>query len=100
MPLVDICAEGIGVILPSGPEPEFEKYAEFKKCTLEHEDLGVVEVDLVFKTFWEVTLVNGTKSQRAGLEFDDIPTRIQSIIQRYVYKLERLLIATSKTGRG
>ena len=99
LPLVDICAEGIGVIMPKGPEPEFEKNAEFKNSTIEHEDIGVVEVDLVFKTFWEVTLVNGTKSQRAGIEFGELPPRTRSIIQRYVYKLERLLIATSKTAR-
>ena len=96
LPLVDICVEGIGVILPSTPVPEIQKYAEFKKCRIEHEDLGVVEATLVVQSIWEVTLKNGSKSPRAGLEFVDIRAGTQSVIQRYVYKLERIVIATSK----
>jgi c-di-GMP-binding flagellar brake protein YcgR len=99
LPLVDICAEGIGVVMPATPEPEFQKNAEFKNCTLEHEDIGVIPVPLTFRTFWESTLANGNKSQRAGLEFGDMPSKTQSAIQRYVYKLDRLLIATSTKKR-
>ena len=96
LPLVDICVEGIGVILPSTPEPAIQKYAEFKNCRIEHPDLGVVVVTLIVQNVWEVTLKNGSKSPRAGLEFVDIQAGTESIIQRFVYKMERILIATSK----
>jgi flagellar brake protein len=95
-PLFDICVEGIGLVLPSPPEPAIQKFAEFKNCKIEHPDLGVIVVTLYVKSIWEITLKNGNKAQRAGLEFADISTGTQSVIQRFVHKMERQLIATSK----
>ncbi|MES2299228.1 MAG: flagellar brake protein [Pseudomonadota bacterium] len=96
VPLFDICVEGIGVVLPSPLAPEFQKFAEFKNCKIEHPDLGEVNVALFVKSIWEITLKNGNKAQRAGLEFADITPGTQSKIQRFVYKMERQLIATTK----
>lgn len=89
MPLVDICAEGVGVTLPDPPDPAVEKNAVFQTCRIEHPDLGVIEVPVVVQSLWEVTLKNGTKSQRAGIEFINIGATRQALIQRYIYKLER-----------
>ncbi len=94
MPLFDICIEGIGVILPETPDPSFVKLANFKHCRLEHADFGVLEVSLFVKSMWEITLKNNAKAQRAGLEFTNLMPGIQNKIQRYVYQLERQLMAT------
>ncbi len=94
MPLFDICIEGIGVILPETPDPAFVKLANFKTCRLEHADFGVLEVSLFVKSMWEITLKNNAKAQRAGLEFTNLMPGIQNKIQRYVYQLERQLMAT------
>ena len=94
--LVDICVGGISVILPSDPEPAIKESAEFQNCRITHHDLGIVTVTLIARSFWEVTLKNGNKSRRAGLEFVDLRAETQSMIQRFVYRLERRLIATTK----
>ncbi len=94
MPLFDICIEGIGIILPETPDPAFVKLANFKNCRLEHTDIGVLEVSLFVKSMWEITLKNNAKAQRAGLEFTNLLPGIQNKIQRYVYQLERQLMAT------
>lgn len=96
LPLVDICVEGVGVILPDPPEPAFEKNAQFKHCRLEHKELGVAELTLSVQNIWEVELRNGQSSRRAGLEFIDIRQQDEPVIQRFVYRMEALKIAAKK----
>jgi flagellar brake protein len=96
LPLVDICVEGIGVVLPSPAEPAIQKNAEFRNCKLEHADLGIVVLTLSVQSVWNVTLKNGSISQHAGLGFVDISPRDQSIIQRFVYQMERHRVATAR----
>ncbi|MDP1525531.1 MAG: flagellar brake protein [Rhodocyclaceae bacterium] len=96
LPLVDICVEGIGVILPDAADPAMVKNARFEHCSLVHEELRINELTLSVQNIWEVTLKNGHVSQRAGLEFIDMRQQDEPIIQRFVFKLERLRISTLK----
>ena len=96
MPLFDICIEGIGLIVPTPPDPAFQRMVEFRDCTLEHPDLGLLEVSLFVKSIWEITLANGSKALRAGLEFTHVDPKVQKKVQKYVYKLERHIIANQK----
>jgi c-di-GMP-binding flagellar brake protein YcgR len=96
MPLFDICIEGIGLMVPTPPDPAFHRLTEFRNCTIEHPDLGVHEVSLFVKSIWEITLANGSKALRAGLEFTHPDPKVQSKIQKFVYKLERNIIANQK----
>lgn len=102
VPLVDICVEGISVVLPSAPEPAIQKNALFKNCRLDHENLGITELTLSVQSIFDVTMRNGTISQHAGLEFVNIRQRDQPVIQRFVFKLELLKRATrrSKSTNG
>lgn len=91
--LVDICAEGIGVIVPA--DAVLDRGAQFPECRLELPEIGSVQVAVFVRSTWEVKLKNGSKSQRAGLEFVNIHPSTQSKIQRYINKLERSRIAAT-----
>jgi c-di-GMP-binding flagellar brake protein YcgR len=96
LPLVDISVEGVGVILPSHPEPAIEKNATFKNCRLEHENLAIAGLTLSVQSTWEVTLENGTQRKQAGFGFIGIPLNTEAAIQRFVHRLERIKIATTR----
>ena len=89
LPLVDLCAEGFGAILPDPPVPEIKKGAIFKNCSIGLPEIGEVQVTLVVMGVWKTTLKNGVVSHRAGLEFLDIRSGIQSKVQRYINRLQR-----------
>lgn len=93
--LVDICAEGIGVVLPDPPIPEIDRGAQFENCTIHLPDLGTIKLTLFVQSVWEVTLKNGSISRRAGLEFIEPHSSIQSKVQRYINALQRARIASS-----
>lgn len=94
--LVDISAGGIGVIISQPANtPPFEKGALFPNCKIELPGIGLVEVTLRVQSTWEITLKNGNKSLRAGCEFVDMRSGMQSMIQRYIIKLERERIANA-----
>jgi c-di-GMP-binding flagellar brake protein YcgR len=94
--LVDISVEGIGVVLPDAPDEAIQRNAEFKNCVIEHAELGAVTVTLSVQSLWTVDLRNGTKSLRAGLQFASIPGSEQAKIQRFVFRMERLLLDMSQ----
>jgi len=96
VPLVDLCVEGCGVILPDPPEPAIQKNAEFSGCRLMHEEFLVEGLTLAVQSIWTVTLKNGQPSHRAGLEFVDMRRQDEPLIQRFVYALERRRITTLK----
>ncbi len=89
VPLVDICAEGVGIVLPDVNIPEIEKGAMFQDCSLHLPEIGIVPLNLVVMGIWEITLKNNAKSRRAGLGFVDTKSGIQSRIQRYINTLQR-----------
>lgn len=92
--LVDISVGGIGVILPEPCDPAIVKGAEFQRCTMDIPGIGKAEVALRVHGIWTVTLKNDSKSQRAGFAFIDPSPGTQSLIQRYMIKLERERIAS------
>jgi c-di-GMP-binding flagellar brake protein YcgR len=96
VPLVDVCVEGVGVVLPPPVDPIFARGANFKNCILSLPEIGDINVTMSIQAVWEVTMSNGLPSKRAGLIFMGINAREQSMVQRYVHKLDCLRIATLK----
>lgn len=96
VPLVDVCVEGVGVILPPPVDPIFVRGAHFKDCLLSLPEIGEVKATMSIQAVWEVTMSNGLPSKRAGLIFMGINAREQSMVQRYVHKLDCQRIATLK----
>ncbi len=89
--LADISAGGIGIILPN-PIPETLKPEVGKLypgCRIELPDSGTVEFTISIRSIWEASLRNGNKCTHAGCQFIDIRPGMQSMIQRYISKMER-----------
>lgn len=97
--LVDIGAGGIGIVVPPQTRADWGIGAVFPGCRLELPGMGTVEFTLSVQNTWEVTLKNGSKSRRAGCKFMDMSPPMQSLIQRYIIKLERERIAHSGLER-
>lgn len=88
MVVVDISIGGIGVVLPH-TETAIEKGMTFQGCHLELPDIGNISATLIIRSVFETTLRNGQPSKRAGCEFVDLSANMQSMIQRYIIKIER-----------
>jgi flagellar brake protein len=93
--LADISAGGIGVIIAKPFGVMFEVGTLFSGCRVELPGTGTAEFTLSIQSIWEVTLKNGNKSLRAGCQFVDMRSGVQSLIQRYIIKLERERIANA-----
>ena len=87
--LVDVSIGGIGVSLPDSATTNLERGTTFPGCRIDFPGVGVVDVTLHVQMTWEVTMKNGNKSMRAGLEFVDLRSGTESMIQRYMIRLER-----------
>ncbi len=86
--IVDISIGGIGVVLPQ-IETALEPGMTFPGCQLVLPDIGNIVATMEIRNVFEVTLRNGNKNKRAGCQFVDLPTNMQSMIQRYIIKVER-----------
>lgn len=93
--LADISAGGIGVIIPPATEIGFETGTVFPGCRIELPGVGTAEFTISVQSTWEVTMKNGHKNMRAGCKFTDMRPGIQSLIQRYIIKLERERLANT-----
>ena len=88
MVVVDISIGGIGVVIPQ-TETALEKGMTFHGCHLALPDIGNIVATLTIRSVFETTLRNGQPSKRAGCEFVDLSANMQSMIQRYIIKVER-----------
>jgi c-di-GMP-binding flagellar brake protein YcgR len=86
--IVDISIGGIGIILPPA-DTLIEPGATFQGCHLILPDIGNIIATMEIRNVFEVTLRNGLKTKRAGCQFIDLSANMQSMIQRYIIKVER-----------
>ncbi|HWU85458.1 MAG TPA: flagellar brake protein [Rhodocyclaceae bacterium] len=77
-----------GLSLQVGEIP-FEAEQEWHDCSIELPEIGVINATLRVLNFYEITLRNGQRSQRAGCQFVDLPQTSQNLIQRYIVRMER-----------
>lgn len=95
MPLTDIGAGGIGIMLGNPPGIELKSGEVFPGCRIDLPGVGVLEATLRVQSTFEVTLKNGSRTLRSGCQFMDLRPAMQALIQRYIIKLERDRIANS-----
>lgn len=88
MTIVDISIGGIGVVLPHG-DMVFEKGMTFPGCQLALPGIGNIAAILEIRSVFDATLRNGQPSKRAGCQWVDLSASMQSMIQRYIIKVER-----------
>lgn len=94
-PIADISAGGIGVIIGNPPDARLEVGAVYPGCRINLPGTGMLELTLRIQNLFEVTLKNGAKSFRSGCQFIDPHPSVQSLLQRYIIKLERERITNS-----
>lgn len=86
--IVDISIGGIGVVNP--PKGfQFEIGKTYQGCFFVLPDIGTIVTTLQIRNAFEITMKNGTHAMRAGCMFVSLPGTMQSMIQRYIIKLER-----------
>jgi len=86
--IVDISIGGVGVMNP--PKGfQFEIGKTYQGCYFVLPDLGTIVTTLQIRNAFEITMKNGTRAMRAGCMFINLPGTMQSMIQRYIIKLER-----------
>lgn len=87
MTVADISIGGLGVVLP--PEAVIEPGMVFNGCNLVLPEIGNIVAVMEIRNVFEVTLRNGLKTKRAGCQFVNLSANMQSMIQRYIIKVER-----------
>lgn len=93
VPLADIGAGGIGIIIGNPPGVNLESGEIFPGCRINLPGVGMLEATMRIQSTFEVTLKNGNMTLRSGCQFIDLRPAMQSLIQRYIIKLERERIA-------
>lgn len=90
--LIDISVGGVGIL---GFVPGLKLYpgAQYHGARIELPDAGTVVADLEIRASFDVTLKNGIKTVRIGTQFINLAGSMQTMIQRYITRIERERIA-------
>jgi c-di-GMP-binding flagellar brake protein YcgR len=88
LPIVDISIGGIGVVVRVD---EFvpRSGAVFQGCRFDLPDIGTIVTALETRTVFDVVVKGGVETRRVGFQFVNLPNNMQSMVQRYIVKLER-----------
>lgn len=89
IPILDISAGGIGLMLSASQVPLFTKGQLYSGCRMELPDEGGFTCNLRLCDFIEVSGRNGQSYTRAGCEFVEMRGAVENMIQRYIIRLER-----------
>lgn len=85
----DISAGGIALMLPAS-QGLLNLQARLRGCTLEIPDSPPITTSLVVCNLREQKQANNVVMTRAGLRFDDLPRGADTLIQRYIFRVDRL----------
>jgi len=84
----DISLGGVSLIgQPAGIK--LEPGELFESCRIVLPDVGTVNIGLLVRNSFPMTLKNGSVTRRTGCAFIDLPANQEAMIQRYIIKLER-----------
>ena len=86
--IIDISSGGIAVAVPPS-NFSFGPQMEFPDCTLRLPDADPIRTRLVVKNLFRLVNRNGIEMLRAGCQFLDLPRNADSVIQRYILRIER-----------
>lgn len=92
--VIDISAGGMALMLPS-PQDLLALQGRYRGCGLLIPDAPPVTTTLVVCNLRPQKQANGMETIRAGLRFDDLPRGADTLIQRYIFRIDRLRKARS-----
>ena len=84
----DISLGGVSLI-GQPPGIKLEPGKLFDNCRIILPDVGTVNIGLLVRNSFPMTLRNGSVTRRTGCAFVDLPPNQEAMIQRYIIKLER-----------
>ncbi len=87
--VLDISAGGLALMLPS-PQALLTLQGRHRGCVLEIPDAPPITTTLVACNLRQQKQANGVEMTRAGLRFDDLPRGADTLIQRYIFRIDRL----------
>ncbi|PKO46028.1 MAG: flagellar brake protein [Betaproteobacteria bacterium HGW-Betaproteobacteria-22] len=95
--LADVSLGGVGVLTADPLDPALTLGAYLHHCKIGFPDVGETNLTLQVKNVNEVHVKEGVMKQRVGLQYIEPSRGNESLINRYVYILERQLIALANS---
>lgn len=86
--VLDISAGGIAIAIPDG-DPRFKPGSRFESCLLALPDARPIEVSLTVTNLHRQENRNGIVSARAGCQFGRLPRGAETVIQQYIFRIDR-----------
>ncbi len=96
--VLDISGGGLALETPAG-QPGLKAAQELPACQLNLPDGEILTIDLRVRNVFRQQLPGGKESCRAGCQFVRLPRSTEALIQRYIFRIERLRNAR-KQGLG
>jgi c-di-GMP-binding flagellar brake protein YcgR len=87
--LLDISCGGIGAV-DQHTLISLEPETIYHNCQISLPEIGIVNTTIKVKNTYTIKLHNGNPCLRIGCEFVDLPTKTESMIQRYIVKQEQM----------
>lgn len=91
--LVDVSLGGIGVVVSDPVDPALQVGASFDSCKISFPDVGVTNLTLKVKNSMPIHTKDGQIKHRIGLQYIEPSRGNEGLINRYVFILERQVIA-------
>jgi c-di-GMP-binding flagellar brake protein YcgR len=96
MPLSDISIGGISMVIGNTEADKiFERGSSVPGCRVALPELGMLEATLNVQAVFPVTRKDGTKIPHLGCQFVDLRMPMETLIQKYITKLERERLQTT-----
>lgn len=92
--VLDISAGGLALLLPVN-QALLKLQGRYPGCVLQIPEAPAVTLSLVVCNLRQQKQANGVEMTRAGLRFDDLPRGADNLIQRYIFRIDRLRKARS-----
>jgi len=87
--LLDISCGGIGVI-DHHPDISFDPQRVFEDCQISLPEIGTITATIKVQNTYEVTLRNNLTCKKAGCAFIALPSKMETMIQRYIVRQEQI----------
>lgn len=96
--LLDVSLGGVGVIVPDPLDQALVIGASFDNCKISFPNVGVTNLTLKVKNITEIHTKDGAIKHRVGLQYIEPSRANEGLINRYVFILERQVMALAKVN--
>lgn len=94
--VVDISLGGLALVVPAAAQAHLTPETTFPHCQVELPDTGRFEAVIHVRHVFETRDGRGLPRTQAGVEFQNLSPSAQSLVQRYIMRVERERIARER----